>query len=309
MTNLGLLKKSLRWRTGFLTRFKDTEWLPPPGNTGKNAHAPLFQQPVVNRLYFSAILNLTHRRESRFSAPASLLLTQPYFTTMAIIHHLEQDFTMPPTPDNNRAFTLIELLIVVAIIAILAAIAVPNFLEAQIRSKVARTQSDMRTMTVAVESYHVDFNQYPLPVAVMNDDFSVVYPMPSPNHNLYAQNFLPQTITTPTAYLTTIFTDVFANPTLEPSPEQQYIYYQNWEYTRRLADAAGAAFTPPQTLRSNAFGLWIMSAGGPDLDRKDLSPTAVGPTNLINGVYNATNGTVSNGDIIRTQRNPSGFSL
>lgn len=60
------------------------------------------------------------------------------------------------------AFTLIELLIVVAIIAILAAIAVPNFLEAQTRAKVARTESDFRTLATAVESYTVDYDQPPI---------------------------------------------------------------------------------------------------------------------------------------------------
>jgi len=66
-------------------------------------------------------------------------------------------------PQPAGAFTLIELLIVVAIIAILAAIAVPNFLEAQTRSKVSRTASDMRSVAVAVEAYRVDNNDYPLP--------------------------------------------------------------------------------------------------------------------------------------------------
>jgi len=61
----------------------------------------------------------------------------------------------------RRAFTLIELLIVVAIIAILAAIAVPNFLEAQTRAKVSRVKADMRTVGVALETYAVDYNNYP----------------------------------------------------------------------------------------------------------------------------------------------------
>lgn len=60
----------------------------------------------------------------------------------------------------KQAFTLIELLIVVAIIAILAAIAVPNFLEAQTRAKNSAARADMRSLATAIESYFVDHNKY-----------------------------------------------------------------------------------------------------------------------------------------------------
>ena len=63
------------------------------------------------------------------------------------------------TPRNG--FTLIELLIVIAIIAILALIAVPNFLEAQVRAKVARSMSDMRSLATAIEAFAVDNGVYP----------------------------------------------------------------------------------------------------------------------------------------------------
>jgi prepilin-type N-terminal cleavage/methylation domain-containing protein len=69
---------------------------------------------------------------------------------------------------KQGAFTLIELLIVVAIIAILAAIAVPNFLEAQTRAKVSRAKSDMRTLATALESYYVDNNNY-VPSSTVSD--------------------------------------------------------------------------------------------------------------------------------------------
>jgi len=56
----------------------------------------------------------------------------------------------------KRAFTLIELLIVVAMIAILAAIAVPNFLHAQVRAKIARSLSDMKSIGTALERFRAD---------------------------------------------------------------------------------------------------------------------------------------------------------
>ncbi len=66
---------------------------------------------------------------------------------------------------KNRSvgFTLIELLIVVAIIGILAAIAVPNFLNAQTKAKIAKVRSELRSLSVAIDSYQLDQNNYPWP--------------------------------------------------------------------------------------------------------------------------------------------------
>ncbi len=61
----------------------------------------------------------------------------------------------------KKAFTLIELLIVVAIIGILAAVAVPNFLNAQMRAKVTRVRADMKAISTAIESYRIDHNSIP----------------------------------------------------------------------------------------------------------------------------------------------------
>jgi type II secretory pathway pseudopilin PulG len=47
------------------------------------------------------------------------------------------------------------------IILILISIALPNFLEAQIRAKVARVSADMRTIAIALESYLIDWRTYP----------------------------------------------------------------------------------------------------------------------------------------------------
>ncbi|MGC9328296.1 MAG: type II secretion system protein, partial [Candidatus Hinthialibacter sp.] len=64
---------------------------------------------------------------------------------------------------SRNSFTLIELLIVVAIIGILAAIAVPNFLNAQTRAKVSRVKSDLYSIGNASEMYRLDHNAFPWP--------------------------------------------------------------------------------------------------------------------------------------------------
>jgi len=57
--------------------------------------------------------------------------------------------------------TIIHLIIILVIIAALIAIAVPNFLEAQVRSKVSRVRSDARSLATAIEAYYIDNNAYP----------------------------------------------------------------------------------------------------------------------------------------------------
>jgi prepilin-type N-terminal cleavage/methylation domain-containing protein len=58
---------------------------------------------------------------------------------------------------NKRAgFTLVEIMIVVAIIALLAAIAVPGFLRARKRSQASKILNDLRLVSAAVDQYAIE---------------------------------------------------------------------------------------------------------------------------------------------------------
>jgi prepilin-type N-terminal cleavage/methylation domain-containing protein len=57
---------------------------------------------------------------------------------------------------KHAGFTLVEIMIVVAIIALLAAIAVPGFLRARKRSQAAKILNDLRMIDAAVDQYAIE---------------------------------------------------------------------------------------------------------------------------------------------------------
>jgi prepilin-type N-terminal cleavage/methylation domain-containing protein len=64
------------------------------------------------------------------------------------------------TWSDRRGFTLIELMIVVVIIGILAAIAIPKFASTKEKAYLATMKSDLRNLATQEESYYYDNNVY-----------------------------------------------------------------------------------------------------------------------------------------------------
>ena len=215
-----------------------------------------------------------------------------------------------------KAFTLIELLIVVAIIAILAAIAVPNFLEAQTRAKAGRVYADFRSMATAIESYCVDNNGYPDCLQGTGD---------------YAQGFpfRLHTISTPIAYMTKVPSQDPFRPS-QVNSDSGLAYTSSFEYydvkgasvrgggdfaiaTAFMVCGGQAVIVPGQPGNSTATppwaGLvpkWLLLSVGPDGYEAFQWPILVQQdwnNNLV--FYDPTNGTISKGDIYRSQARSS----
>jgi type II secretory pathway pseudopilin PulG len=119
-------------------------------------------------------------------------------------------------------------------IGVASAIGIPNFIEAQGRSKVSRVQAELRSINTGLESYFVDWNKYPQRLEQM---------------------------TTPIAYITKIFNDPF-------NTSETYKY-----------------------LLDSGKNSWKIYSLGPDQTDNEGEIT-----------YDPTNGTVSEGDIVREKQ-------
>ena len=69
---------------------------------------------------------------------------------------------------TQRGFTLIELMIVVAIIGILAAIAIPLYANIQARARIAKAQADARTLASATSMYFAHMGTLPPDLTALN---------------------------------------------------------------------------------------------------------------------------------------------
>ena len=201
--------------------------------------------------------------------------------------------TMRRDARTQSAFTLIELLIVVAIIAILALIAVPNFLEAQTRAKVSRAKTDLRSLAVAVEAYHVDATNWPFGPNATGEWATWVWP----EWRSYLEYSQWYHLTTPIAYITSIPRDTFPRP----YNEQWGIwrdFYRVWNLSEHTPSSGWGR---PSTYYARLHGIQVLMAScGPDRV-EDVADGSAGGGGLPGSrdltMYDPTNGTVSWGDI------------
>lgn len=171
---------------------------------------------------------------------------------------------------------------------VLAAIAAPNFIEAQTRAKIARAEADMRVLQVALEAFQIEINAYVTPGTGSdgaNAWLGISPQSPAYNRSTFGQSKTGNTprswaLTTPIAFISTYPTDPFA-----PDEKATYGYYVSKDNRK-----------------------YIILSAGPDGDY-DITPAQDLPADtlrwqsaILNKTYDSTNGTKSNGDLWRSSQ-------
>lgn len=75
-----------------------------------------------------------------------------------------------PRRRSSRGFTLLELIIVIAVIGILATIAMPRLLHAPERAREAVLKTNLRTFRTALDEYYADKGRYPASLEALVED-------------------------------------------------------------------------------------------------------------------------------------------
>ena len=221
----------------------------------------------------------------------------------------------------KRAFTLIELLIVIAIIAILALIALPNFLEAQVRARVSRAKADMRSFAMAIEAYTTDNTRPPLGYYTITRSGLCLGDSDYLKNNIAdIDGYSQARLTTPIAYMTSFMMDPFLDrgsvrqtsgggtpgySASSPAGEPLKLY----DYTcAAWREDTSESYSADKKLAWAMGYVWSTRSFGPS---RTLSYNEE-PYRTITGrgsgakLYDPTNGTLSKGHLIRTNKGEYG---
>jgi len=210
-----------------------------------------------------------------------------------------------------KGFTLIEFLLVIAIISIIAAIVVPNIMSANIRAKVTAIERELGSIAIALEDHKTDRGFYP------------VEPQNDPGHSgLNADEIgssgvalsgnsaaglgkliYPVTSSSNSVYLYTIPGDPFNNNGEEEWDGSSGAHNHHYCYFTGKDDGNGNRINS-QSGDSKAY-YWALVSYGPDKDQDITSYVEAWKavdTNAPNynpaKAYNPDNGITSSGDII-----------
>lgn len=83
--------------------------------------------------------------------------------------HLTEQTTKIGKMKNNKGYTLIEMMTVIAIISILATIAVPSFQKSIIRANEASLRNSLFILRDVIDQYYADHGDYPESLEVLTD--------------------------------------------------------------------------------------------------------------------------------------------
>jgi prepilin-type N-terminal cleavage/methylation domain-containing protein len=214
--------------------------------------------------------------------------------------------------EKAAGFTIIELLIVIAIISVIAAIAVPNLMSANIRAKASGAKADMGSIAIALEDYKVDYGEYPQDPRFSR--LSTIYAsdvIAEPNQSFDGRNGTDDSndaiglgyLVYPEAgleprYLKRIAGEPFNDNGKEDWNGSSGAHNRHYSYyTGKWDSVSGTSIDCTSSADSPQY--WALLSYGPDKDQDITS--YVGAKNAVNdgtNLYNPNNGITSSGDIV-----------